>query len=84
LKTLLAGWPFRFDTTRDCPCEPHALQMDAWGPDDCERQIDTIIEWLREEAVRRGLPFTDMIGRMLVRRAIARSRKSTNSKPDHQ
>jgi hypothetical protein len=61
--------------------------MDAWGPDECERQIDTIVLWLREEAARRGLPFTDLIGQMLVRRAIkmARrsSRKSADAKSDH-
>jgi hypothetical protein len=51
--------------------------MDARGPDWCEANIDTIVGWLREEAGKRGLPFIDMAGRMLVRRAIKNARKAT-------
>jgi len=61
--------------TPDCPCRSHAAQMDAWGCDECERRIDEIVGWLREEAHKRGLPFLDVAGRMLVRRAIKNARK---------
>lgn len=38
--------------------------------------IDEIVGWLREEASKRGLPFVDMAGRMLVKRAIRNARKA--------
>lgn len=84
LKKLLAGWPFFIETTKECPCEYHALQMDAWGPAECDRQMGTIVEWLREEAERRELFFTYAAGRLLVRRAIALARRSVHVKSDHQ
>jgi hypothetical protein len=37
---------------------------------------DELIGWLREEATKRGLPFVDMAGRMLVKRAIKNARKA--------
>lgn len=58
-----------------CQCNAHAVQMNLWGPDECERKIDQIVGWLRDEATRRGLPFIETLGRMLVRRAISNARK---------
>jgi hypothetical protein len=42
----------------------------------CEANLDTIVGWLREQAEARGLPFLDLAGRMLVRRAIANARRN--------
>jgi hypothetical protein len=75
MKALLAGWPLYITATEDCPCNRHAAQMDAWGPDECERRLDEIVGWLGAEASRRGLPFADVAGRLLVRRAISRARR---------
>jgi len=50
--------------------------MDRNGPDWCEANIDTIVSWLREEAQARGLPFLDVAGRLLIRRAIRNARKA--------
>ena len=77
LKALLSGWPLYVTATEDCPCNSHAGQMDAWGPAECERRIDEIVGWLRAEAGRRGLPFLDAAGRVLVRRAIRNARRKT-------
>ncbi len=49
--------------------------MDARGCDWCEENLDAIVGWLREEAEKRGLPFIDVAGRLLVRRAIKNARK---------
>ena len=80
LKRLLAGWPFYITATPDCSCNRVAAEMDSWGPDLCEQpeKMDYIIAALRENAAKRGLPFIDAAGRMLVRRAIklARRRKA--------
>ncbi len=50
--------------------------MDANGCEWCEAHLDEIVGWLREEATKRGLPFVDMAGRVLVKRAISNARKA--------
>lgn len=67
--------------TDSCSCKRHALEMNEKGNDWCEENIDTIVGWLRDEAKRRGLPFMDAIGKMLVYRAIKKSRKLLANEP---
>lgn len=67
--------------TDSCSCKRHALEMNEKGNDWCEQNIDIIIGWLREEAKRRSLPFIDAIGKMLVYRAIKKSRKLLANEP---
>jgi hypothetical protein len=62
-----------------CSCTSRAAKMDAMGCDWCEQNIDEIVGWLREEATKRKLPFVDLAGRMLVRRAIANARRKSLS-----
>jgi hypothetical protein len=78
LKALLAGWPFRMVASGDCKCTTRARYMDEKGCDWCESPegMAEIMGFLRESAAERGLPFVDMAGRMLVRRAIANARKA--------
>jgi len=68
---------FGIEPTPTCACRAKAAQMDAWGPDECERpeRIDEVVAVMRAEAAARGLPFLDAAGRMLVRRAIANARR---------
>ena len=81
LKKMLAGWPLYIKTTENCSCNRHAQTMNAWGCDECERRIDEIVGWLRDEAKKRKFPFFDAAGAMLVRRAIKRARRLTD-RPD--
>lgn len=67
--------------TDTCSCKRHALEMNDKGNDWCEENIDTIVGWLRDEAKRRGLPFIDAIGKLLVSRAIKKSRKLLANEP---
>lgn len=67
--------------TDSCSCKRHALEMNDKGNDWCEENIDTIVGWLREEATKRKLPFIDAIGKMLVYRAIKKSRKLLANEP---
>jgi len=60
----------------DCSCNARARTMDEKGCDWCEQNLDEIVGWLREEAAKRGLPFVDLAGRMLVNRAIKNARKA--------
>ena len=78
LKKLLAGWPFRIVATANCSCNARAAEMDRRGIEWCEANTDTIVGWLREEAAKRQLPFVDMAGRLLVKRAIRNARKAAS------
>jgi hypothetical protein len=62
-----------------CSCNARARKMDeeeAKEPGWCEAHLDEIVGWLREEASKRGLPFLDAAGRVLVKRAISNARKA--------
>ena len=69
---------FGIEPTPTCSCRAKAAQMDAWGPDEASKpeRIDEVVAVMRAEAEARGLPFLDMAGRMLVRRAIRNARKA--------
>lgn len=64
-----------------CSCRRHAIEMNAKGNDWCEQNVDTIVGWLRDEAKKRSLPFVDMIGKVMVNRAIKKSRKLIANEP---
>lgn len=72
LKALLGRIGIR--STPTCSCNAHAREMDHWGPDECERRLDEIVERLREQAASRRLPFSGILARQLVRLAIRRAR----------
>lgn len=67
--------------TDSCSCRKHAIQMNNKGNDWCEENIDTIVGWLREEAKKRNWPFIDSIGKLMVGRAIKKSRKLLANQP---
>jgi hypothetical protein len=77
LKSILAK--IGITAAPGCSCQRHAAEMDARGCDWCEQNIDTIVGWLREEATKRGLPFIDAAGRLLVKRAIRNARRAAAS-----
>jgi hypothetical protein len=60
-----------------CKCNEHAHEMDRQGPDWCEENLESIIDWLEAEAKTRGLVgmlFNRPTARIAIKRAIARSR----------
>lgn len=65
----------------NCSCNARAKQMDEWGPDECERRMPEILEWLEQEATRRGLPFVRFAAAQAVKLAIRRARKSARREP---
>jgi hypothetical protein len=77
LKKLLAS--VGITAAPNCSCNARAAEMDRQGCDWCEANLDTIVGWLREEAGKRGLPFLDAAGRLLVRRAIRNARRAVAS-----
>lgn len=59
----------------NCKCKDHAKQMDDLGVDWCEANIEQVIDWMAEEAKKRGYPFLRKAGRILVKRAIKNARR---------
>jgi len=75
LKALLARFGIR--STPDCQCSKRARYMDEMEsnqPGWCEQNIETICDWLQEEANKRNLPFLRAVGKLLIRRAISNAR----------
>ena len=64
--------------TPTCQCRAKQQEMDAWGCDEASKpeRIDEVVAVMRAEAEARGLPFLDVAGRMLVRRAISNARRN--------
>lgn len=63
-----------------CSCNSRARVMDdmeAKEPGWCERNIETVCDWLQEEASKRKLPFIRAAAKLLVRRAIANAKRKT-------
>ena len=74
LKRLLGRFGIKA-TEGGCRCTSRAAEMDRNGCEWVEENLDTVVGWLREEAQKRGLPFVDAAGKMLVREAVRRARK---------
>jgi len=56
-----------------CNCGKRAKYMNVMEqkyPGWCEKNIDKIVSWLKEEAERRKMPFIPSIARALIKRAI--------------
>jgi hypothetical protein len=69
---------FGIEPTPTCACRAKAAEMDSWGCDEASKpeRIDEVVAVMRAEAEARGLPFLDVAGRLLVRRAIANARRN--------
>lgn len=72
LKALLAKFGIHASPT--CGCNAMARKMDAWGPDESLKHLEEIVDVMEETAKKRNLPFIRSAGRLLVRRAISKSR----------
>lgn len=66
---IVLGW-FYIGPANGCRCDDHAIEMDEKGPQWCRDNLETIVGWLREEAERRWLPFSEFAARTIVLRAI--------------
>lgn len=50
-------------------------ENEAKEPGWCEKNIETICDWLQEEAIKRKLPFLRTAGKILIRKAISNYKK---------
>ena len=62
--------------TSTCSCRDHITLMNAWGPKGCRPNIHVIVGWLKEEAVRRRLPFSVTAANLLVQWSIHQAEKN--------
>ncbi len=60
-------------SAQGCGCDSRADEMNRRGPAWCRENVDTISGWLREAAHKKGLPYVETLGRLLIRRAIKRA-----------
>lgn len=57
----------------NCSCNAHADEMDRRGAEWCRENIETILDWLREECAKRNIPFVEFAARAAVNLAISRA-----------
>lgn len=67
-------------STSNCACRRHAIEMNEKGNEWCEQNMDTILSWLKEESKKRNLPYVDTVARMMVNKAISKSKKLLSKK----
>jgi hypothetical protein len=67
--------------TSTCSCDKHIIKMNLWGPDECERRIETIIRWLRYEATIQKKPFEKHVVILMIRVAIRNARIYSSTTP---
>ena len=68
LKSLLSR--IGIEALPDCSCNTKAAHIDMMGCQWARDNLDTVVDWLEEEARSRGLPFVRMAGKALVKLAI--------------
>lgn len=75
--TILSGMiaSLGIQSTPNCACRQHAIEMNENGNDWCEANMGTILSWLKEESAKRNLPFIETIAKMMVSKAIKKSRR---------
>jgi hypothetical protein len=59
--------------TAGCKCRDRSKKMDAMGVQWCRDNIDTIVDWMGEEAKKRHLPFMRIAAKLMAKRAIRRA-----------
>ena len=79
LKKSLAWWGIKDDGS--CGCSDYAAMMDAWGPDECWKRLEEIVEHLRQAAAEKGFPFIATAARIMVGRAIESAKKEVAPAP---
>ena len=75
------------DATPECLCHPRAALMDQMGSRWCVENIETIVDWLEEQASERKMAFDREVARRLaliaIKRGSTRHARLRISKPGH-
>jgi hypothetical protein len=67
---------FGEEARKSCHCNKHIAQMNRWGASGCREHIEEIVQWLYDEALRRGwkavqLPLSRIFIKQFILDAIA-------------
>ena len=68
-----------FKSSENCSCQAKAKIMNHMGINWCKDNIDIIVQWLKEEADRRNLPFSAIVAKKIVQLAIYKSEKEAKN-----
>jgi len=72
----LVSWFVWLRDVADCQsCYNREQQMNQWGPNECRKNITTIVEWLRESAAKHSIPFSETLVKIIINKAIRNSEK---------
>lgn len=76
--TMLSGTleSIGIKSSPNCGCKRKAMIMNINGYEWCENNVDTITDWLEEEAKKRSLPFIRAAGKLLIKRSIYMSKRA--------
>jgi hypothetical protein len=73
LHGMFSSLGIKSDST--CGCMQRALEMNRHGPEWCSENINLILGWLKKEAEKRKLPFIEPVARLIVNKAISKSKR---------
>ncbi len=76
LKSLLFSWGLK--EKRGCNCKRYANTMNLRGMQWCRENIDVIVRWMKHSAEDRHLPFSKIIARRFISKAMVRSEEMPN------
>jgi len=65
----------------NCSCTKNILEMNQKGNDWCVENIEKIVAWLKVEANNLKIVFIDSVAKLLIMRAIKKSRRLLNNQP---
>jgi hypothetical protein len=79
----LIDWatPFLMNKDQCASCRKRVKLMNIWGPDGCEINRETILEWLRRAAHESGVPFNSIFANLMISEAIRRARNEKTPPP---
>jgi len=66
------------EAAEGCSCNARATMMDIWGPEKCRQDIETILDWLKEEADKRNMGH--LYVRAFVKVAVLRAIRAAEKK----
>lgn len=73
----LIGWFVWSHKSKKCSrCYNREQKMNKWGPEGCEKRMDTIVRWLQHSAATNNLPFSKRLVTIMIKRAIMNAKQA--------
>ncbi len=65
--------------TTTCDCITHQKTLNAWGPTMVRQEIETVIDWMQEEAAKRSMLFSRAVAQAIYSLCVRTVEKSNNT-----